>query len=457
MRAQERPPPDEIEPVEEKAPEAKVTLGMGASDAMLPWVQRKKAAISRLPPEFRRLADKSEDWAENLMRDLDRFTALQNVSGRESHSGSMPYQLMSIPNVMFKYRDETKELLDKHRKLYNIYAEPEPIREPSPEPNQEAAEPTEFEDVLIGQNPDAQQQPINIHYPANELIDVFGGIIEELPYVPDPHQSILPQTATLRRRPASPVSDFEGDFGPPTMAPDPSYEVYPGTPPETEVFAGFESEPNPYGYEFGGSEMEPLRIPGTPPQRSQWGSTPSGSIAPMEPPDEIPEESLGGASARSGRTGTRELMNVRGGAQAMLDVLEGQDPTESYLRAFIPGYKKGRAERVQRSERSDASSFQRARSRMLNVPRGLQKSGGIRGMQVLRKQNFHIEQLSPGELILHARIINDGVVAQVRALVGKISRTILVEGQKVPRKKIVNHILRILDQKNHVRITVLDS
>jgi hypothetical protein len=93
---------------------------------------------------------------------------------------------------------------------------------------------------------------------------------------------------------------------------------------------------------------------------------------------------------------------------------------------------------------------------MLNVPRGLQKSKQ-RGMQVLKRQNFHIEQQGPNNLILHARIVNSGVIDQIRALVTKITRPILVENQKVPKKQQVNHIAHLLEKHNHVRITVVDS
>ncbi len=480
QRVDPRVPPDEKEPVEEKASEAKQTVGMPVSGQMELWESRKEKAINRLPPKVQRLAKGNENWAENLMRRLDAFTAQYNLGRRtmQRESGDTSrFDPMTLDEVIFKKFDLVEDIINSSVATWREPTPKKPAREKTPEPYIPdpipATPPQEREDPG-----EREPSPATVEYgspekhrPANELLDAFNGIIEELPDVPDPHQSILPQTATLRRRPAEPP-DFAGDFGSPTMAPEPSYGVFPGTPPEQVIdFPGFEDFPDT-------------------PQRSDysWMATHDGSIVqsdyPGLPPlpDEIPEESLvGGASASTFGTrtlidmrrahqarldelerqdssiGTRELMNIRGGAQARLDVLHGQDPIKNYMQAFIPGYKKGRAERVQRSERSVASSFQRARSKMLNVPRGLQKSGGIRGMQVLKKQNFHIEQLSPGELILHARIINDGVVAQVRALVGKISRTILVEGQKVPRKKVVNQILSILGEKNHVRITVLDS
>ncbi len=414
--------PDALEPEpmdvegDEKAHEASVTLGLSADPvAMVPWETRKQEAISRLGPRIQSLIQQHAGWGEDLLRNIDLF-ALQRNKHRQAMGKGVSkkgFEQLSLKEVVIKFPAEVKQIVDKHLKLWNVRnREPSPPpaavplpktppRRPSPSaeeyiPRPIPATPREgspASDTSVPGIRSPEPSPEPVRNPARDLLNAFDGL-NVLPEIPDPRQSVLPQTATLRAEPEERLVPYSL-----------SRETTPG------------GEPSLYQGDVKG-------------ERSSVNS--------------------------AYRTGTRELMNRRAGAQQQLNILAGpaRNPRSEYMRAFSPGYIPGRPELIQRSQRSVASSFQRARSKMLNVPRGLQKSGGYRGMQVLKKLNFHIEQLSPNELILHARIVNDGVVHQVRGLVAGISRPILVDGQKVSRKKIVNHILSILEEKNHVRISV---
>jgi len=449
---------------DEKAEAVKVTAGIPAApSAMVPWEKQRRNVLKALSSNVQSFARMNPEWAENLTRELQMVAAKLNAERQGTHWWkSGPGKTISTLDLIKKWPQKAKPIVQKYLRNWKILDTPgpSPIKDHEPDPSEvplPGSPGRELSPAVVEYgSPDKSGTVTQINNPKRDLLNAFMGVEEELPDVPDPHQSVLPQTATLRIRPDEPPVFSDPSFG------EPDY---------------------PYGAEFGVPDMEPLRVPGSPEpvefsgtfkhdiDEPEWlkpglHKLPEGykDVAPT--PSVLsegtwlgtPEGSEAMAGLRDdGSVGTRELMNYREQLQSRLNVLGERRPYESYMKAFVPGYKAGRPESIQRSERSVSSAFQRARSRMLNVPRGLQKSGGIRGMQVLKKQNFHIEQLSPSELVLHARIINDGVVAQVRGLVAKISRTILVDGHKVPRKGIVGHILRLLEEKNHVRITVLDS
>ena len=469
------PEPGEREE-EQKQEEATQTLGIEAPpQAMKTWELRKKEAITRLEPRIQQLVREHAGWGDSLMRAIDEFAAEKNL-GRQG--SGLPE--MSLKDVVWHFKKQLKPIIDRQVKLWNVRDRPEerPEDHPLPEtppktPPREPSPPS----VAYGSPATtvAYEIPPTPENPHQDLLDAFTGL-HVLPDVPDPHQSILPQTATLRIDPKEPP--VFGGFGGPEYV----EQEIPETPPvfASEEFGGpehvaqeFETADAPE-FEGGFTGPQPdwlkpgyheLPAPPTPPFSEGWHTpvtSPDATPTPSQIMGITPEQSeameseerdiLGGMSGVSGES--PDIADYMTGSSSVNSARQGRNPRSDLLRATNPEYQPGNPEIIQRSLRSVASSFQRARNRTLNVPRGLMKSGSFRGMQVLKKQNFHIEQLSPNELVLHARIINDGVVAQIRGLVAGISRPILVDSQKIPRKKLVNHILAVLESKNHVRITV---
>ena len=446
-----RKSPDEPEPVEEKTHEATVTLGLPATGKMSPWEQQKQKGMSQLSPSIQRLAAQNPDWSENMMRDLDRIVAVYNLERRkmQHESGNTSkFYAMTIAQVLRKKSGLLQDTVDRHVKRWRLPT-PKKKREKSPSPEPElpdrpdlpAPKPVstpepEFAEGDIPESP--VPWPSEWQNPATDLFDSLS-----LPEVPDIHpppadQMILPPTAALRSSPSSVASIRSSAFGGvgSDLTPGTWWNpVMPGEPPRHGPLVPYSQSVSPTNSAKAGRHgrigHHPLRMP----QHVTPGQHPSGGD---------PARSLSSSSMRSlPSTATSELINQRQRIQA------AQTNTLPERRGVVSGS-------IRRSRSSTAASFDRARRRMLNVPRGLQKSKQ-RGMQVLKRQNFHIEQQGPNNLILHARIVNSGVIDQIRALVTKITRPILVENQKVPKKQQVNHIAHLLEKHNHVRITVVDS
>ncbi len=432
-----RKSPDEPEPVEEKTHEATVTLGLPATGKMSPWEQQKQKGMSQLSPSIQRLAAQNPDWSENMMRDLDRIVAAYNLERRkmQHESGNTSkFYAMTIAQVLRKKSGLLQDTVDRHVKRWRLPT-PKKKREksPSPEPaigqlRDRPDQPPRTLSALSSPSPTPEPAPEPaLHSPAADLFESLS-----LPEVPDIHpppadQMILPPTAALRSSPSS-VASFR-----------------------SSAFGGIGSDLRP------GTWWNPV-MPGEPPRHgrpvSPTNSARRGVIGHHPLPQHVtpgqhpsggdPARSLSSSSLRSlPSTATSDLINQR------LQIQAAQTNTLPERRGVVSGS-------IRRSRSSTAASFDRARRRMLNVPRGLQKSKQ-RGLQVLKRQNFHIEQQGPNNLILHARIVNRGVIDQIRALVTKITRPILVENQKVPKKQQVNHIAHLLEKHNHVRITVVDS